>query len=92
MSTGPFLGMDVDAVEGFAGQLDQKASEIDNLRGHLTGQLKNTPWVGTDSNTFNSDWDSRLAPDLVRVAEALREAATKARANAADQRSTSSAV
>jgi len=86
-----FIGMDPQAVRTLATQLNSNADQIDALANALTSQLGNTQWVGTDATSFRTDWESRHRPQLMSVASALREAATRANVNAQQQEQTSSA-
>lgn len=80
-----FEGMDPQAVRTFAGQLSSDADQIDSIINTLTAQLHGLQWVGSDATRFNSDWDGTYRPQLHSVSNALRDAATVANANAAQQ-------
>jgi len=84
-----FTGMDIAAVRTLATQFETKAGEIDNLRTQLTTQLDGTAWVGADRERFHSDWMGQYTTSLNQVADALRDACTRARMNA-DQQETAS--
>lgn len=84
-----FYGMDVEAVQGLARQLDAKSQEITNLANQLTTQLSSTDWKGPDADRFRTDWDSIHRPALNNVAQALDTAGTTANQNATEQLNTS---
>lgn len=87
----PFVGMDVDAVEGVgrslqtqAQELEQLVSRIDSLVGRLPGV-----WEGRDSTTFVSQWWPRHKAELRAAGQAVQGLGDSALANARDQRSAS---
>jgi uncharacterized protein YukE len=84
-----FTGMDIPAVRQLATTMNQKADEIDALRQQLTNQLGNTQWVGADRNQFSNDWSGMYTNSLNQVAQGLRDAATRASNNAAEQEAAS---
>ena len=84
-----FSGMDIQAVRTLASQLNSKAEQIEGLATALNAQLQGTQWLGADATGFRSEWDTRHRPQLTAVAGALREAATRASANALQQEQTS---
>lgn len=78
-------GMDAEAVRTFANQLNSDAEQIETLVNSLTSQLGNVQWIGADATRFTGDWDSTYRPQLQAVSTALRDAATVANSNAAQQ-------
>ncbi|MDI9628465.1 MAG: hypothetical protein QM286_07960 [Acidobacteriota bacterium] len=80
-----FIGMDIEAVRQLATQMDNKASDIDNIMSTLNNLLNNTEWVGTDATNFRNDWSSTHMTNLRNVSNALKNAATAARTNASEQ-------
>lgn len=77
-----FVGMDVEQVRDLARQLNDKATQIDDLTSQLTSKLSGTEWKGADADRFRDEWTSNHQPALMRVAEALRDAGQKANSNA----------
>jgi uncharacterized protein YukE len=86
-----FLGMDVQAVRGLASQLAAKADEIDSIANSLSSQLNGVHWLGPDADAFRGDWQSTHRAQLNTVSSALRDASTRATANANQQEQASSA-
>lgn len=86
-----FIGMDPEAVRALARQLEAKAGEIDAIANTLSVQIDGTTWLGRDADTFRSDWVGSYRTQLVAVATALREASTRATANATQQEEASRA-
>jgi uncharacterized protein YukE len=87
-----FLGMDVPAVRNLATQLSAKADEIESIMSALTSQLHSVQWMGSDADTFRNDWQSVHRVQLTAVAQALRDAATRANNNATQQEQASGAL
>jgi uncharacterized protein YukE len=79
------LGMDIGAVRNLAGQLMAKADDITMIANALTTQLDSAQWVGADATAFRGDWVSGHRAQLMAVAEALRDASSRATANANHQ-------
>ena len=79
------LGMDVGEVRAFAGQLDSKADEIEQIVNALSNALHQVQWLGNDANSFRNDWESTHRSQLNMVANALRDAARVANNNATQQ-------
>lgn len=48
-------------------------------------------WIGKDADGFRSDWEGTYKTQLQNVANALKDAATKATKNAEEQESASNA-
>lgn len=80
-----FVGMIVDEVQHLEAQMRQRADEIRQLVGALTGQLESTHWVGPDREQFHGDWTGMHVPALHNVIQGLEDAANRARANAQQQ-------
>ena len=80
-----FVGMVVEEVQQLATQMDQNASEIRELASRLTSVLETTHWVGTDHDSFHSDWNGSHVPALNAVCQGLNDAAVRARQNAQQQ-------
>jgi uncharacterized protein YukE len=85
-----FLGMDVAAVRSLASQLSSKADEIETIANTLSSQLDGVHWSGHDADNFRSEWQSTHRSQLHAVSTALRDAATRATANANQQEQASS--
>ncbi len=84
-------GLDVEQVRQLSTQLNQKATDIEGILSSLTSALNATQWEGPDANQFRNDWSGQHTSALRNVANALREAGSKAQQNAAAQEQTSTA-
>ena len=84
-----FTGMDIPGVRTLATSMKTKADEIEAIMSQLTSQLGSTQWVGNDRQQFEGDWSSQHCTALKNVAQALRDAATRADSNATQQENTS---
>lgn len=84
-------GLDIQQVRQLSTQLSQKATEIEGVLSTLTNLLGSTQWEGPDATAFRNEWSSTHTNSLRQVANALREASTKAAQNATAQESTSNA-
>lgn len=82
-------GLDVQQVRQLSTQLNQKASDIDSILTSLTSALNGTQWEGPDATQFRNDWTGQHTSSLRQVAQALRDAASKAQQNATAQEQTS---
>lgn len=80
-----FTGMDIGQVRNLANQMRAKADEIETIMSTLTSQLGQAQWVGADRQRFEGDWSSQHCTALRNVASAIRDAATAADQNAAQQ-------
>ncbi|MET1089368.1 MAG: hypothetical protein ABWY04_19975 [Arthrobacter sp.] len=78
-------GADVDQLRQLGNKLKSGASEIEAQRSTLTKALDSVNWLGPDADKFKGEWQSTHATLLTKVAEALREAGTKATQNAEQQ-------
>ena len=82
-------GLDIQQVRQLSTQLNQKAGDIDSILTSLTTALNGTQWEGPDATQFRNDWTGQHTSALRQVAQALRDAASKAQQNAAQQEQTS---
>ena len=80
-----FLGMDVEQVQNLSRQLQQKASDIDNIITTLNSTMQSTEWKGQDDEQFRNDWNSSLTQKLRQVSQSLKDASSKASQNAREQ-------
>ena len=85
-----FVGMDVEQVQNLSRQLQQKASDIDNIITTLNSTMQSTEWKGQDAEQFRNDWNSSLTQKLRQVSQSLKDASRKASQNAQEQQTTSS--
>lgn len=83
-------GLDVQQVRQLSSQLNQKAGDIDSILSTLTNALSSTQWEGPDATKFRNDWSGQHTSSLRQVAQALRDAASKASQNASEQEQASS--
>jgi WXG100 family type VII secretion target len=86
------LGMNPEEVRQLARQMDETASQIEDLMNRVTQKLSGTTWEGNDRRQFESTWQSDSCRQLQQVKQLLTEAANKARTNAQDQESTSNRI
>ena len=84
-------GMDTAAVRDLASRLHEAGHRLTELQAHLSRQLEQTAWRGSDREQFVQRWHGSLASHIRTVVQGLEEAATNARRNAADQDSASGA-
>lgn len=86
-----FTGMDIPQVRNLANTMRSKADEIEGIMNQLTNQLGQAQWVGPDRQRFEGDWSGQYCTSLRNVAQGLRDAATNADSNAAQQEQASNA-
>ena len=87
-----FIGADVTQLEGMATRLEtEHAVAIDNVSTAVNQMIEQLPtvWRGNDAKQFADTWAGTHRQMLVNAADALREAATAAKRNAAAQTTTS---
>ncbi|QTE28987.1 WXG100 family type VII secretion target [Pengzhenrongella sicca] len=86
------LGMDVDAVEGIAKQLQSLADQISSLESQINGKVQQLPgiWDGRDAQTFVTQWWPQHQKALKSAAEAVKGLGQSALNNASQQREVSS--
>lgn len=87
--SGQFTGMDIGQVRQLASLMRNKADEIESIMNELTRQLSSTSWMGNDRQQFEQDWSGPHCNSLRNVANGIRDAATRADQNAAQQESAS---
>lgn len=85
MSGAAFLGADVAELKALAVAFSRAADDLDSSSSLLHGQLSASPWAGPDREAFAARWASSDRPRLAGVAAALRAAAARLEANAAEQ-------
>lgn len=78
-------GADVEQLRTLGTKLTHGASEIEQQKNNLNKILNATVWKGPDADAFRSDWSGTHMTQLTKVAEALKEAGTKATKNANEQ-------
>jgi WXG100 family type VII secretion target len=81
------IGMDPGAVRGLADQLDHLGDDLTNLIGRVNGAVNRLghTWHGEDFQQFAHTWHSRNAATITHVISELRQMATTAKQNAAEQ-------
>lgn len=82
-------GADVQQLRTLSSQLNQKAGEVEGVLATLTNVLGSTQWEGPDAIAFRNEWSTTHTNALRQVANALRDASSKAAQNATAQESTS---
>lgn len=83
------LGMDVFAVRALGNQLRAAADSLRGTESLLTLLVGQVLWTGDDATQFRGAWDGDLRLRLIRIADALEDAARRAHVNATEQERTS---
>ena len=78
-------GADVQQLRDLGNKLQQGASEIETQKSNLNKVLHSTDWKGPDADKFREEWSGTHTTQLTKVAEALKEASTRAKRNADQQ-------
>ncbi|KNH22274.1 hypothetical protein ACU18_01735 [Arthrobacter sp. ZBG10] len=78
-------GADVQELRQLGSKLQSGAAEIETQKTTLTKVLSSTNWEGPDAQKFRNEWSGTHSALLTKVAEALKEAGTKATKNAEEQ-------
>jgi len=86
------VGMNPTEVTALATRLEEAAGELEAIGTVLGAQLRRTSWVGSDAEHARAEWNGRHTKILHQNAMALREAATRLRAEATGQVLISDAV
>jgi uncharacterized protein YukE len=86
-----FEGMDVDAVETIAKQLQHQADQIHSVISTVDGLINQAEgaWKGGDATQFRDWWTSQHRPALTQAGEAVRGLGQSAMNNASEQRTVS---
>nr|WP_314768507.1 CHAP domain-containing protein [uncultured Actinomyces sp.] len=85
------VGADVEQLRKAAQTFRQKAEYLEStITQGLSRQITESPWKGTDADSFRNQWQSDLAPKVRQVAEALRKSADSLTRNANEQEQASS--
>ena len=85
------LGADVEQLDALSKKLTTEGERINSTIGQINGQVKSAWWKGSDADNFRSEWDGTHSAQLRKVAEALKQAGSAVRKQAAQQRTTSNA-
>lgn len=78
-------GADVQQLRQLGSKLQEGASQIETQKSNLTSLLNSTNWKGPDADKFREEWSGTHTTQLTKVAEALKEASTRAKRNADQQ-------
>lgn len=78
-------GMDVGGVQSLASAMNMRAERLGELAASLSALVESTAWTGDDADRFRRDWRDIHAGQLLRVSQALRDAAEGANRNARAQ-------
>lgn len=84
-----FIGQNPDEVRSLASLFNAKASDLEGIVSALNSQLQSTTWVGTDRTRFETETWSTIQTNLNTIATTLRDTATVANNNAAEQEAAS---
>lgn len=84
-------GADVEQLNQLSAQLNNKASDIQNVISQLSSAISSVQWQGPDANRFRSDWQGQHVAQLKQVVSALQNASQNAKRNAQEQQSASGA-
>lgn len=88
-----FLGSDPHDLRDAAKQFDARAAQLKELRRTLSGRIgPRMGWVGQDSQRFQQQWHTALAPRLDATAKFLAQTSDLLRKNADEQDRASSAL
>lgn len=78
-------GMNIESVRALATNFQTQADAVDTVVTTLDPLVGDTSiWMGPDADAFRADWETHKV-NLTACATALREAGTKANANAEQQ-------
>lgn len=66
-------GMDVEAGRQSATQINQGASELDQLTGRMTQVIEGFEWVGPDADRTRQTWQTDYRNMLTQVSQHLQE-------------------
>lgn len=88
------LGMDADAIEALASQLDSQVTDLARVVSVVDGLVARAlfEWHGRSAETFSAEWHNAYRPAVLRAADNLSGLADSARNNAAEQRRGSGAA
>ena len=78
-------GADVQQLRQLGSKLQEGASQIETQKSNLTSLLNSTDWKGPDADKFREEWSGTHTTQLTKVAEAWKEASTRAKRNADQQ-------
>lgn len=87
--TGPFIGLDPEAVRAMASQLTARAQEIRDIGSRVNVTLENTLWTGPDREKVIAQWRETWLVQLLNIADGLTDAARRATHDAEQQEQTS---
>ena len=80
------VGADVEQLRKAAQTFRQKAEYLEStITQGVSRQITESPWKGTDADSFRNQWQSDLAPKIRQVVEALRKSADSLTRNANEQ-------
>jgi len=80
-----FIGANVDELRELARFFDQHGQQLETIGSRITTSISKSTWVGGDQETFTSDWQSRLRPQITRASAALDAASRLLESNAREQ-------
>jgi WXG100 family type VII secretion target len=78
------IGAEIGELQALSGNFDRQSATVDGLLRDLRTQLASTYWRGPRAERFRASWSDEYEPALVRLSQALHEAASHVR-NQADQ-------
>lgn len=85
------LGADVEQLDQLARTFNEEAGKIQQAVSRISGQVNGVWWKGPDADRFRNEWEGTYRNQLQRIADELRQQATKVRNQAQQQRQTSAA-
>lgn len=82
-------GMDPQAVESMAMQMDEAGQGIREVYARIQARVSEFDWTGEDRDQYVSEFDSSVGQLVQQVAQQASDFAERARTNAAEQREAS---
>ena len=73
----PQIGAEMEQLDQLRQIFTQKASEIEQLKSAIDGQVNGTWWVGPAADRFKAEWAGSFKPNLTNLQSALTEASAE---------------
>lgn len=83
-------GMNPEAVDQMAGQVESAGDDIQQAYAEVQGRVTDFDWTGEDRDRYVSEFESTIGDLVKSVAQQATELADRARRNASEQREASS--
>ncbi|HIY24686.1 MAG TPA: WXG100 family type VII secretion target [Candidatus Brachybacterium merdigallinarum] len=82
-------GMDPEAVEQLATQIEETGQEIQGEFQRVQGRVSEFDWTGEDRDQYVAEFDGTIAEQISQIVQTANEFGERARKNAAEQREAS---